>query len=172
MVHCKRKLCTACCVSVCIELCTHKARTLVAILWLNSEWHWLCLKERDRNRGRASCSWLQAKFRLQRNTWHNIKKKLKWSLHNLSSQRQWQLWIRTQLVALKSKVHVTSVKTLPHRSGTLSCCFSEQCCTIRLAVIPAILQWGSQNKTKIRITHCNVAHLYCLEGNYTHVHEI
>lgn len=33
--------------SLCIELCTHKARTLVAILWLNSEWHWLCLKDRE-----------------------------------------------------------------------------------------------------------------------------
>ena len=35
------------CFYVCIELCAAEARTLVAILWLNSEWHWLCLKERE-----------------------------------------------------------------------------------------------------------------------------
>lgn len=68
-----------------------------------------------------------------------------WGLHNLSSQRHCQLRVRIQLVAVKSKVHVISVKTLRHRDGTLSCCFSEQCCTTRLAVILPILQWGGKN---------------------------
>ena len=44
----QHQLCRACCLSVCIELCAHRARTLVAILLLNSEWHRHCRKERDR----------------------------------------------------------------------------------------------------------------------------
>lgn len=46
----KHKLCKASRVSVCIELCIHRARTLVAVLCINSEWHWLCLKERDKSK--------------------------------------------------------------------------------------------------------------------------
>lgn len=44
----QHKLCGACCLSVCIEPCAHRAGTLVAILLLNSEWHRHCRKERDR----------------------------------------------------------------------------------------------------------------------------
>lgn len=44
----------------------------------------------------------------KRNTWHNTGREKKnhiyqWSLHNLSSQRHWQLWITIQLVALKKQ---------------------------------------------------------------------
>lgn len=43
----------------------------------------------------------------KRNTWHNTERKknhiYQWSLHNLSSQRHWQLWITIQLVALKKQ---------------------------------------------------------------------
>lgn len=44
----QHKLCSACCLSVCIEPCAHRARTLVAILLLNSEWHRHCRKDRGR----------------------------------------------------------------------------------------------------------------------------
>lgn len=143
----KHKLCTACCVSVCIELCTHRARTLVAILWLNSEWQWLCLRERvtETKGGRPAAGFGPESVRKEiLGIARTIKKKKKiqiyqWSLHNLLSR---QHWIRIQVVALKSKVHVISVKTLRHRDGIVSCCYSEQCCTTRLAIIPPILQSG------------------------------
>lgn len=59
MAHCKHKLCTPCCVSVCIELCTHKASTLMVILWLNSEKHCLCLKRETETEGECPAAGLR-----------------------------------------------------------------------------------------------------------------
>lgn len=125
----------ACCVSMCIELCTHKPEHW----WLFSSsivngtgfvWKQERPKQRESTaaglRPNSVCSKILG-------ITHTQIQIYQWSLHNLSSHWQWQQWI-TMLLVLKCKVHVISLKPLCHRDETLSFCFSKQSC--KLVICP------------------------------------